>query len=249
MAAVTAHFAIPATTFVLRAVLQRRVALAYGTFTAPTVSVEPPPRPPAASANGPPAASPEPTGLYLFLHHVAPNPAWRNMYEPHVDSRGQRQGPSPLVLDLHYLLAATGADLEREVLLGLGVTALNRHGIVPRPLIQSILGSITVPDPPTTLIDTLTTEPLHDPARQPEQITVSQAPVDIDLSTKIWSALQSPMRPCAHFLVTTVFLDVGDTYPAGPDVDAVQIGVRPDPAPATTLPEGDTVTVQGVPNG
>jgi Pvc16 N-terminal domain len=249
VAVVTAHFAIPATTFVLRAVLQRRIALAYGTFTAPTVSVEPPPRPASTPSNGPPVAQAEPAGLYLFLHHVAVNPAWRNMHEPHMDSGGQRQGPSPLALDLHYLLAATGADLEREVLLGLGVTALNRHGIVPRALIQSILGSITVPGPPTALLDTLTKEPLHDPARQPEQITVSQAAVDIDLSTKVWSALQSPMRPCAHFLVTTVFLDVGDTYPAGPDVDAVQVGVRPDPTPATTLPEGDTLTVEEVLHG
>jgi Pvc16 N-terminal domain len=249
VAAVTAHFAIPATTFVLREVLQRRIALAYGTFTAPTVSVEPPPRPPATPANGGPVAQTEPAGLHLFLHHVGVNPAWRSTYEPHVDSRGQRQGPSPLALDLHYLLAATGADLEREVLLGLGVTALNRHGIVPRPLIQSILGSITVPSPPTSLLDTLTTEPLHDRARQPEQITVSQAPVDVDLSTKVWSALQSPMRPSAHFLVTTVFLDVGDTYPEGSDVDAVQVGVRPDPTPDTTLPVDDTLAVDGVLHG
>jgi hypothetical protein len=248
VAAVTAQFAIPATTFVLRAVLQRRVALGYGTLSAPTVSIEPPPRPPATAGNGAPAVQPEAAGLHLFLHHVAPNPAWRNMYEPHVDSSGKRTGPSPLAVDLHYLLAATGADLEREVLLGLGIAALNRHGIVPRPLIQAILSAITVPATPTTILDTLTTEPLHDPARQPEQITVSQAPVDIDLSTKIWSALQSPMRPCAHFLVTTVFLDVGETYAAGPGVDTVQVGVRPDPAPATTVPDGDTITVGGAPH-
>ncbi|MFF1867648.1 DUF4255 domain-containing protein [Streptomyces sp. CB03911] len=239
----TAHFAIPATTFVLQAVLQRRLKLAYGSLTAPTVSVDPPPRPPATAATPAPAPQPEPASLHLFLHHVAPNPAWRNMHEPHVDSGGRRVGPSPLAVDLHYLLAATGADLEREVLLGLGIAALNRHGIVPRPLIRSILDSILIPTTPTRLIDLLTSEPLDDPARQPEQISVSQAPVDIDLSTKIWSALQSPMRPCAHFLVTTVFLDTGDTYPPAAEVTQARVGVRPDPAPATAVPPGNTLTI------
>jgi len=238
----TAHFAIPATTFVLREILQRRVKAAYGAFAAPTVSIEPPLRPPATPANGTPS-QPEPAGLHLFLHHAGPNPAWRNMYEPHVDGLGRRQGPSPLALDLHYLLAATGADLEREVLLGLGITALTRHGIVTRPLIHAILSAIAVPQPPTRLLDSLTAEPLDDPAQQPEQITVSQAPVDVDLSTKIWSALQSPMRPCAHFLVTTVFLDVEETFPPGKETVKVRVGVRPDPTVASSLPAEDTAEV------
>ncbi|GAA2753189.1 DUF4255 domain-containing protein [Kitasatospora cinereorecta] len=241
----TAQFAVPATTFVLRGVVQRRVDLAYEGFSVPQVSVEPPPRPPATPANGASAPQPESAGLYLFLHHVVPNPAWRNMYEPHVDSAGKRVGPSPLAVDLHYLLAATGAGLEREVLLGLGIAALNRHGIVPRPLIRSILGAIVVPDPPNRPLDRLTAEPLDDPARQPEQITVSQAPVDVDLSTKIWSALQSPMRPCAHFLVTTVFLDTGDSYPAAKDVGKARVGVRPEATRTATPPPDDTVTITG----
>jgi len=244
----TAHFAIPATTFVLRAVLQQRVDLAYGSFPAPLVSVEPPPRPPATVANGAAAPQSEAAGLYLFMHHAGPNPAWRNMFEPHVGSDGLRHGPSPLALDLHYLLAATGSDLEREALLGLGVTALTRHGIVPRALIRSILTAISVPTPPVKFLDSLPNEPLGDPAHQPEQITVSQASVDVDLSTKIWSALQSPMRPCAHFLVTTVFLDVDETLPAGKPVDVLHVGVRPDPTRDTTLPE-DTVTVVESPHG
>jgi hypothetical protein len=233
----TAHFAIPATTFVLRQILQERVGLAYGSLTAPTVSVEPPPRPPAAAGNGQP--QPEPAGLHLFLHHLAPNPALRNAFEPHVSSAGRRTGPSPLALDLQYMLAATGADLEREVLLGLGITALTRHGIVPRPKIAAILGAIAVPATPVRLLDTLTTEALD---QQPEQITVSQAPVDVDLSTKIWSALQSPLRPAAYFLVTTVFLEVTETFTTGPEVQRAMVGVRPDVGAGTAL---DTLPTPG----
>jgi hypothetical protein len=146
-----------------------------------------------------------------------------------------------MAVDLHYLLAATGADLEREVLLGLGITALNRFGIVPRPKIAALLAAVSVPLNPTKILDLLTTEQLHDPAEQPEQITISQQPVDLDLSTKIWSAFQSPLRPSAYFLVTTVFLEVDETLPAPVAVDEVSVGVRPDATGGQPQP-GDVMT-------
>lgn len=240
----TAHFAIPATTFVLRAILQARIKASYGTYPAPTVSIAPPPRPaPAGGATPGQPAPPEPAGLHLFLHHAGPNTAWRNMHDPRMGPDGARTAPAPLVVDLHYLLAATGADLEREALLGIGMSAFHRNGIVARPMIQSLLGAIAVPGSPTRLMDELTAEPLHDPAGQPEQITIAQASVDLDLSTKIWSALQSPLRPSAHYLVTTVFLDTGETYPAPVPVSTVGLGVKPDTDPATAVAPGDRLTV------
>lgn len=224
----SAHFAIPATTFVLRAVLQKRVDAAYGTLTGPTVSIEPPPRPPATAAQPVATPQPEAAGLHLFLHHAGPNPAWRNMYDPHVSAlTGKRTSRAPLALDLHYMLAATGADLEREILFGIGVSALTRNAILPRAMVQAILSAIAVPPTPTRLLDSLTTEPLHDPAFQPEQITIAQQAVDLDMSTKLWSALQAPLRPSAYFLVTTVFLDVDETFPAPKEVGAVQVAAHP----------------------
>ncbi len=238
----SAHLAIPATTFVLRGIVDERVKRAYGDFTAPPVSIEPPPRPPGTPAGGNGAQQqPEPAGLTLFLHSVSPNPALRNAWEPHVGPDGARVGRSPLALDLHYLLAATGADLEREVLLGLGVTALSRFGIVPRAKISEVLTAQVPPNPPERLLDGLSTEPLD---QQLTQITVTQLPLDVDLSTKLWSALQSPMRPSAHFLVTTVILDVDETIPAGSDVDAVVVGVRPDARRDPAVPP-DRVTIGG----
>ncbi|MDD7942422.1 Pvc16 family protein [Actinomycetospora lutea] len=241
----SAHLAIPATTFVLRGIVQERVGLAYGTvLTAPTVSVEPPPRPAVTPAGGNGAQTqPEPPGLYLFLHSVSPNPALRNAWEPHLGPDGARTGRSPLALDLQYVLAATGADLEREALLGLGIVALTRFGVVPRPKITSILTAQVPPDPPQRLLDALPGEPLD---QQLTQITVTQLPADVDLSTKLWSALQSPMRPAAHFLVTTVILDVEETIPAGPDVDRVVVGVRPDAHHDPTMPT-HRATIGGVP--
>ncbi|HEX9932276.1 MAG TPA: DUF4255 domain-containing protein [Allosphingosinicella sp.] len=237
----SAHFAIPATTFVLRAIIEARLKAAYGTFTPPPVSINPPARP--TSASGP--APPEPPGLVLFLHHAGPNPAWRNMHDPHVDSAGIPQSRPPLVLDLHYMLAAQGPDLEREALLGIGMSALHRNGIVPRKIIAGILGPILVPATPTKLIDTLTKEPLD---KQPESISISQQPVDIDLSTKLWSSLQSPLRPSAFYLATTVFLDTGEPEEEGAAVTAVQLFARPavEPAP-TAAGEPDAVITEPLP--
>jgi hypothetical protein len=241
----TVHFAIPATTFVLRSIIEARLKAAYGTFTPPKVSIEPPPRPPVpAAGNG--ASPTEAAGLILYMHHAGTNPAWRNMYDPHVDSTGKRFRKAPLVLDLHYMLAAQGADLEREVVLGVGMSAFHRNGIVPRPMIQALLGAVAAPNPAQKLMDGLTNEPMHDPASQPESITISQQPVDVDMSTKLWSALQAPIRPCAFYLVTTVFLDTGEVFPPAADVDSLVIATRPvvDRAADPTSDAVITVTVQ-----
>jgi hypothetical protein len=227
----SAHFAIPATTFVLRAILQARLKSAYGGFSPPPVSIEPPPRPPGGS-NG--AASAEPAGLILYLHHAAPNGAWRNMHDPHLDPLGKPLARPPLVLDLHYMLAAQGLDLEREAVLGVAMSAFHRNGIVPRPMIQALLGAILpppTPPGPAKLMDLLTGEPLADPANQPESITVSQQALDIDLSTKLWSALQSPLRPSAFYLVTTVFLQTGEKPVESKETKKVHIAVRPSADP------------------
>jgi hypothetical protein len=241
---VSAHFAIPATTFVIKAIIEARLKIAYGTLTPPKVSVEPPPRPPAPPP-GPPAI--EAPSLILFMHHAATNPAWRNMYDPHVDGMGKRVGKAPLVLDLHYMLAALGSDLEREAILGVGMSALHRNGVLPRLMIQQFLTSVTVPPTPTKLIESLPTEPLHNPANQPESITISQEAFDVDMSTKLWSAFQSPIRPCAYYLVTTVFLDTGETFPPANDVDSVVIAARPMVDPVADDANDAVITIVGAP--
>jgi hypothetical protein len=233
----TEHFAIPATTFVLKSIIEARLKIAYTGFSTPTVSTEPPPRPPAPAQGNP---QPEQLGLNLFMHHAASNGAWRNMYDPHVDGAGKRFRKAPLVVDLHYLLSAQGGDLEREVVLGVGMSALHRNGVIPRPMIQQLLSAIAVPAQPTKLMEKLTAEPLHS---QPESITVSQQGFDVDMSTKVWSALQSPMRPCAHYLVTTVFLDPGEVFPDPIDVDSIVITGRPIPDPVPPVAEEAVIVV------
>ena len=236
----SAHFAIPATTFVLRAIIEARLKATYAAFTPPKVSIEPPPRLPPVTNGNP---TPEPAGLILYMHHAGPNPAWRNMYEPHVDGAGKRFAKAPLVLDLQYMLAAQGLDLEREAVLGVGMSALHRNGILPRPMIKQLLSAVVVPPQPTRLIESLPGEPIADPNNQPESITISQQAVDIDMSTKLWSALQSPLRPCAYYLVTTMFLDTGEVFPDGKLVEKVVISGRSTADPGADAAIADKIVV------
>ncbi len=237
------QFSIPATSFVLKALIEEQIKQAYGGLTAPKVSIAPPPRPPAPGAGG---DQPEQASLILYMHHAGPNPAWRNLEVPYVETDGTQVTKTPLVLDLQYLVAALGSDLEREALLGIAMVAFHRNGIVKRAKVKAILDAVTVPGSPTKLMESLTTEPLDDPLQYPESIKIGQQPVDIDMSTKLWSALQSPIRPSAYYLVTTTVLDTGDAVVVGKPAGEVRIAARPVANPDAD-PSGDEVIVQVTP--
>ena len=223
-------FAVPATTFVLKGLIEARLKTTYGSHTPPPVTIAPPPRPAATNAvNGTTPA--EAAGLILYLYQAGPNTAYRNQFEPHVTSQGARRAPSPLVLDLHYMLAATGSGLEREVLLGTGMFALHNVGILSRPLIASVLHGVAASES-GSFMDGLYAEPLDTAESQPEEISISQEPVDVDQATKLWSALQSPLRPSAFYRVQAVFLVPDEAYPDPNTVDRVNVTVMPDPVRA-----------------
>lgn len=246
----SARFAIPATTFVLKSVIEQDLKTAYGSANPPPVLVAPPPRPPAApppaAAGGAPAADREVSAVHLFMHHVAPNPGYRNMDVPYIEDDLSRSVRRPLVLDLHYLLAATGAGLERETLLGVAMTALHRRAILERADVFAILDGVTPPAGSTDPMDGMYDEPLWRQGQHPEAIKISQHALDIDMSTKLWSALQSPIRPSAYYLVTTTFLDAQDSKPEGPKVDEMNIAARPS-ANRMADPAGDLVLTRTTP--
>ncbi|MCK0195360.1 DUF4255 domain-containing protein [Ancylobacter sp. 6x-1] len=198
----TAALAIAATSEILRFIIEDAVVRAAQALSFPSfgATLGPPPRPAPPPAAG--GTVVEPTGVNLFLHHVTPNPAWRNACEPVRDSRGRRRNSNPLVLDLHYLLSAHGTDIDREFGLGVAMHALHQAAIVPRPLIRFALGKLASDANPKRKI--LAGEALAD---QVEQVTVTQQSLDIDAMTKIWTATQAPYRPSAGYLVTTVFLE------------------------------------------
>lgn len=229
----SARFAIPATTYVLKSMIEDELKAAYNPKVPPGVLIAPPPRPaPASGAGGAgPAADKEASAVYLYMHHVAPNGAYRSMAVPYQEDDGGLSTRTPLVLDLHYLLAATGAGLERETLLGLAMTAFHRRSIVERADVFAILDATPPPSPSQDPMDQLTGEPMWDVGQHPESIKISQNPLDIDMSTKLWSALQSPIRPSAYYLVTTTFLDTEVSAPDGPLVVDMELTAKSRPNP------------------
>ena len=241
----SARFAIPATTFVLKAMIEQELKAAYTPAVAPPVLVSPPPRPAATSPAGggaPAPADKEAAAVYLYMHHVAANPAYRSMLVPYQESGGDLSTRSPLVLDLHYLVAATGAGLERETLLGLAMTAFHRRPIMPRADVFAIFDGLTTPPGSTDPMDGLIDEAMWEPGQHPESIKISQNPLDIDLSTKLWSALQSPIRPSAYYLVTTTFLDTDISTPDGPPVTETTVTARATADPKDELAERIALT-------
>jgi Pvc16 N-terminal domain len=56
------------------------------------------------------AGAAEPNQLNVWLHHAAPNAAWRNEVHPIRDSTGRRVARPPLALDLQYLITAFGVE-------------------------------------------------------------------------------------------------------------------------------------------
>ena len=147
---------------------------------------------------------------------------------------------------LHYLLAATGAGLERETLLGVAMTALHRRAILDRADVFAILDAVTPPPASTDPMDEMYDEPLWNQGQHPEAIKISQHPLDIDMSTKLWSALQSPIRPSAYYLVTTTFLDTQVSLNEGPPVTEMNIAGRPAANPGAD-PTDDLVLTRSEP--
>ena len=60
--------------------------------------------------------------------------------------------------------------------------------------------------------------------------------MDIDVSTKLWSALQSPLRPTALFTVTTLFLNVEESFLPAKEVATVALETVPDATSRKGLP-------------
>ncbi len=203
----TAALAIAASSEVLRFIIEDAMVRAGQAlnFAPPPTTIGPPPRPPQTNGGGQPLA--ETASVNLFLHRVTPNPAWRNLNAPERDRQGRRLNNAPLVLDLHYLLSAHGFDIDREIGFGTALHALHQAAIVPVELVRLALRSLANNANPLRKI--LAGEGL---ASQIERLTITPETLDVDAATKIWNAAQSPYRPSAGYLVTTVFLE--DARPA-----------------------------------
>jgi hypothetical protein len=124
--------------------------------------------------------------LNLFLFHVSPNASLRNAAASAPGPAGPR--PSPLALNLLYLISAYGRDDDEsepfsQRLLGEAMRVLHEQPILDLPgLGQS-------------------------PAGNPERVRVALQPLALEELTKLWTMFQTPYRISAVYEATAVVID------------------------------------------
>ena len=186
----------------------------------------------------------------LFLHQVTPNAAWRNIDFPSLAADGAtRLKNPPLALDLHYLLTAYAADdTEAEALLGYAILMLHENPILPRTLINSMLGLLGS----GTYNNAVQNAGL---SAQIEMIKLSPATLGREEMAWLWTALKADYRPTFPFQASVVLIRNDNptafslpvltrNITVQPGVSAQLFTVQPpnDQSPAVA---GDMVTISG----
>ncbi len=185
-----------------------------------TVSALPPDR--VAPTNGS-----DTTRLNLFMYHVTPNAAWRNIGLPALNSRGERVGDPPLALDLHYLLTAYGAqDYYAEILLGYAMQLLHESPVLARDDVRTALTSSLVSGgtglPPN--LANLSTSGLAD---QVELIKLTPESLSTEEISRLWAAFQTNYRATAAYCASVVLIESGRTTTAPLPVRGYTVGAHP----------------------
>jgi len=140
--------------------------------------------------------------LNLFLWQVSRNAAWINRDQPARDSRGERISNPALALDLGYVISAWGvADYEAEMLLGAAMLVLHDTPGLGRDFIAEAL----TPGPTRpAVLAALQAAGLD---QQADWLKITPAVMTADDLSRLWSAFDTPFRPCAAFTVTVLLME------------------------------------------
>jgi uncharacterized protein DUF4255 len=145
--------------------------------------------------------------LNLYLYRTTPNPGWSNVRYPSRNSAGERCSNPYLALDLHYLLSAhSNENFNAEVMLGFGQQALHDTPVLDRDQIRNSLSAPLVVDGGIlpAAFQTLSAAELAD---QIEQIKISPQTISLEETSQLWSAVNSPMRMFALYMVSVVLIE------------------------------------------
>lgn len=144
-----------------------------------------------------PAQGNDPTQLNLFLHQVTPNATYRNSDQPTRAASGRASRKPALVVDLHYLMSAYGAQpLFPEVLLGHAALLLHQEPVLTRDHIRASL----VPPIPAPIAASGIDE-------QVELIRISPEAISSEEMSRMWSALDAQYRPSMAYKVSVAFIE------------------------------------------
>jgi hypothetical protein len=127
----------------------------------------------------------------LFLYHMLPNAAWRNV------AAGQGTSAAavlpPLALNLYYLLSAYGQDDDdaepmSHRLLAAAMRAFHDHPVLEAGVIRD-------------------TPARKDVRPQSERVGITLQPLTLEEMTKLWTMFQTPYRLSVTYEVSVVVVD------------------------------------------
>lgn len=131
--------------------------------------------------------------INLFLYHILPNAAWRNMDNPSRVKSGET-GVPPLALNLYYIITAyhrETADLVEITthnLLGCSMRILHDHPLLGPDEIRLAL-------------------PNNDLHTQIERVRITLQPLSLEEMSKLWMMFQTRYRTSAAYEVAVVLID------------------------------------------
>jgi len=155
--------------------------------------------------------------INIFLYQVTQNrnvdwisPEFRGRHS-HTGVKDKQEcefANPPLALDLHYLLTAYGPkDFQSEILLGYAMQLLHISPIIKLEVIEAALKNVSETGTSNAFSQALRGIPVSDLARQIRQIKISSEFLNMEDTSKIWSALQTHYRPSATYYASMVLIE------------------------------------------
>lgn len=162
------------------------------------------------------------TQLNLYLYHTTLSVGWRNVGFPAANSNGHRLTNPPLAVDLHYLVTAYGTkELDAETLLGFAMQAFHEQQILtPAAIRQALREPAATPE----ILPFLAASGLAD---QVERIKLTAQPMSPEDLSRLWSALQTPLRPSAAYIASVVLIQRDQPVTWAPPVRSLGTYVVP----------------------
>lgn len=149
-----------------------------------------------------------PYQVNLFLYHVMPNAAWRNMPLPDRVLPGETAQP-PLALNLYYMITAyaretTGTgDIDGHNLLGRVMRILYDHPVLSPAEIQVAMQE-------------------SDVQNQIERIRITMQPLNIEEIYRLWTGFQTQYRLSVSYEVAVILIE--STRMASKPLPVLQVG-------------------------
>jgi hypothetical protein len=137
--------------------------------------------------------------LNIFLYHVLPSAAWRNMDYPGRVNPGETAQP-PLGLNLYYLLTAFGRDNDTlrpfgHQVIGRAMSVLNDHPLLGSAEIKAAL-------------------PNNDLWQQVERVRFTMQPFSLEEIAKLWTGFQTQYRLSVAYEAAVVLIESTRTITA-----------------------------------